>query len=348
MAIFNKKRRIKRARKKARSKALRDDGSHLRDLYRICLANITPVIAPIALISQIQRSGGSLLSQLFDGHPEIYAHPDELKIGYPKKYIWPKIDLNDGPEQWFGILFEEGVINHFKEGYKKGHKSDTMYPFVFLPPLQKKIFMAYIASVELVTLREVFNAYMTSYFGAWLNHQNNYGTKKFITGFTPRLSVQKENMQYFFEIYPDGRLISIIRDPRNWFPSAHRHGSKKYRDVKVALKQWNESALAMIRNNETYKGRATFIRFEDLISKTEPVMRYLSEFLRIEFDDILLKPTFNKLPMAANTSFNAEETGIVNRTLFRYKTLAQEQIDIIDEITGAVYQQILNAAVAIE
>ena len=199
MAIFNKKRRIKRARKKARSKALRDDGSHLRDLYRICLANITPVIAPIALISQIQRSGGSLLSQLFDGHPEIYAHPDELKIGYPKKYIWPKIDLNDGPEQWFGILFEEGVINHFKEGYKKGHKSDTMYPFVFLPPLQKKIFMAYIASVELVTLREVFNAYMTSYFGAWLNHQNNYGTKKFITGFTPRLSVQKENMQYFFE-----------------------------------------------------------------------------------------------------------------------------------------------------
>ena len=140
MAIFNKKRRIIRACKKARSKAFREDGSHLRDLYRICLANMTPVITPIVLIYQIQRSVGSLLSQLFDGHPEIYAHPDEMKIGYPKKYIWPKIDINDGPEQWFSILFEEGVIKHFKEGYKKGHKSVRTYPFIFLSSLQKNFF----------------------------------------------------------------------------------------------------------------------------------------------------------------------------------------------------------------
>ena len=72
---------------------------------QIGISNITKVQAPLALISQIQRSGGSLLSQLFDGHPQIHAHPHELKIGYPKKYYWPKIDLADTPERWFLLLF---------------------------------------------------------------------------------------------------------------------------------------------------------------------------------------------------------------------------------------------------
>jgi hypothetical protein len=70
-----------------KGKASRAIKSQLEDLFRSGLKSATPITVPLALISQIQRSGGSLLSQLFDGHPEIYAHPDELKIGYPEKYI---------------------------------------------------------------------------------------------------------------------------------------------------------------------------------------------------------------------------------------------------------------------
>jgi hypothetical protein len=40
--------------------------------------------SPLILITQIQRSGGTLLSQLFDGHDEIYAYPNELTIWEPK------------------------------------------------------------------------------------------------------------------------------------------------------------------------------------------------------------------------------------------------------------------------
>jgi hypothetical protein len=34
--------------------------------------------APLFLVSQIPRSGGSMLAQLFDGHPQVYAHPAEI------------------------------------------------------------------------------------------------------------------------------------------------------------------------------------------------------------------------------------------------------------------------------
>jgi hypothetical protein len=76
---------------------------------------------------------------------------------------------------------------------------------------------------------------MISYFWAWVNNQNLLGHKKYITAFTPRLATRKENMKAYFDIYPEGRLISVIRDPKNWFPSAVRHNLEKYGDMRQAL-----------------------------------------------------------------------------------------------------------------
>ena len=142
-------------------------------------------------------------------------------------------------------------------------------------------------------------------------------------------------------------MISIIRDPKNWFPSALRHDDKKkkYVDIKEALNQWQENAQAMLRNTEKYKHRICNIRFEDLISDTNSVMRYLADFLTIQFDDILLRPTFNNFPIVANTSFKPEETSIMISTLSRYKTLTQEELSIIDKITGDTYQRVLEYTV---
>jgi hypothetical protein len=328
----------------------RESKSSLKDLLQVSLENLSPVTSPLALISQIQRSGGTLLAQLFDGHPEIHAHPHELKIGKPKKYIWPKIDLNDNFERWFYILFEDDTIEHFKGGYRKERKQDETFSFIFLPSLQKKIFLKYLDALGSIKLRDVFDAYMTSYFGAWLNYQNCYGPKKYITAFTARLAMDQNNMQSFFEVYPDGKLISVIRDPQNWFPSALRHNEyikrDKYTDMNLALSQWRESAKAMVRNKKTYGERVCIIRFEDLIGKSEAVMRSLAEFLDIEFAGSLLIPTFNGFPIKANTSFELEQHGIMKSTLARHKTLSKEELDLIDKTTRDEYQKILDFVVA--
>jgi hypothetical protein len=118
--------------------------SNRASLKKADLTQIVSVTSPIALISQIQRSGGSLLSQLFDFHPQLHAHPHELKIGHPKKYNWPDLNLSQSPNRWFNILFEESVIRHLEEGYKKEPTSDTTFPFVFMPYVQKKIFFDFL------------------------------------------------------------------------------------------------------------------------------------------------------------------------------------------------------------
>ena len=341
-----KKYRKSRSRAKMIKKELKESKSHLTDLCSAYLKNVYPITAPVALISQIQRSGGSLLAQLFDSHPEVHAHPYELTIGKPKKYIWPKIDLNDNPERWIEILFEDIVIKHFKEGYRKGPQADQTFPFVFLPPLQKKIFLHYLDSFSSITPRNIYDAYMTSYFGAWLDYQNSHGDKRFITAFTPRLAIIAESIESFFQIYPDGRLISIIRDPKNWYPSALKHKvhKSKYQDIRNALELWIRNAQAILRNREEYGERVCILTFEDLVGKTELVMRYLAEFLGIQFDEVLLTPTFNKIPIRANTSFESTQNGIMNDPLARYKMLGEEDLHIIDSLTTREYEKVLNQA----
>ena len=154
-----------------------------------------------------------------------------------------------------------------------------------------------------------------------------------------------DNMQAFFKIYPDGRLISIIRNPKNWYPSAIRHKPRICRGIRDGMDLWKKSAQAMLRNKDTYGERVCIITFEDLITKTKSVMIYLADFLGIRFEDILLIPTFNKYPIRANTSFEAERSGIINSTLQRYKTLAPDELAFIGSASKELYEKVLSLAI---
>lgn len=318
---------------------------NLQDLSRICSEHVLPVTCPLALIAQTQGSGGSFLSQLLDGHPELHVHPHELMIGYPEEHIWPRIDLNDGPKRWFEVLFEDIVSDYNRKGYKKEKEDKETFPFVFVSSLQREIFLNYIDSVQSMTRRDVFNGYMTSYFGAWLSNQNYYGSKKFVTAHTMRLVSAKENMESFFEVYPDGRLILVVRDPKTWFPAIKKRWPGSYTDVGQAVSAWNKSAQTMLWNKEKYGDSVCFIQFEDLVSNTEAVMRYLAEFLGIEFDDTLLVPTFNKFAIKLDTGFKIEDQVTVNSSLSKDETLPEHQVDTIEKVTSETYSLVLEKVV---
>ena len=91
----------------------------------------------------------------------------------------------------------------------------------------------------------------------------------------------------------------------------------------------------------------TDFTFEDLVQRTQSVMNYLADFLGIQFVDILLTPTFNKIPIKPNTSLKLEKPGIMLSALERYKTLCREELNIIEELTGDAYAQVIGAATSI-
>jgi hypothetical protein len=296
---------------------------------------------PLVLVSQIQRSGGTLLSQLFDGHPECHAHPHELTIGFPKSQIWPQLDLS-AQETWYEHLYEKYSQKHLRLGYQKPAErtpdpDPDIYPFAFLPSLQKRIFDACVAGRTIERRRDVLDCYFTSYFNAWLDDQSLYARpKKAITAFAPRLNMVRESVEGFFADYPDGTLISIVRDPRAWYASVRTQ--PPFSEGEDVLRRWCRSTESTLEARRSYGDRVLVLTYEELVLDTEATMRRVAERIGITMLPILLEPTFNGRPIRANSFAAVERYGILPERTKAYRdSLDPETIRWIETQAGELY-----------
>jgi sulfotransferase family protein len=323
-----------------------DEVEEFGELCRVRLKHVVPVREPLVLISQIQRSGGTLLSQLFDGHPECHAHPHEIAIGKPAKWDWPTLDL-EAPDGWLSALHEPLVAEWVDSGYVKEkvkRREDLrpdVFPFAFSLRLLQQLFEECIASRHIERERDVLDCYFTSYFNAWLDNHNLYsGPKKVVTGFTPRLSMELERVERFFAAYPDGTLISIVRDPRAWYASATRHRKYYRRDLEEAVGLWRQSTEAALAAEERFGSHVIVLTYEELIEDTEATVAGIAERIGITMSPGLLLPTFNGRPIRANSTEAVDAHGILPGRVSAYRdVLDSETIARIEESTDDLYER---------
>jgi hypothetical protein len=327
-----------------------DEGAEYAELFRARLEHLVPVREPLVLVSQIHRSGGTLLSQLFDGHPECHAHPHELAIGHPKSRHWPQLDLAK-PDGWFAMLDERYPEKHFREGYRKpaqrpGDEADV-FPFLFPPRLQRAIFDRCVAERPPASARDVLDAYFTSYFNAWLDNENLYATpKKAVTGFAPRVNMKPANLERFFAAYPDGHLVSMVREPRAWYASA-RTQKDSHADPGEALRRWRLSAEATLAARERYGDRVVVLTYEQLVRDTAGTMERLAARLGLTMSPTLIEPTFNGRPIRANSSAPVAYHGVLpDRTTAYRESLDAETIARVDELAGDLYERAAEQSLA--
>ena len=313
---------------------------HLLDERR---RHLVAVNQPLVLISQIHRSGGTLLSQLFDGHPALHAHPHELMIGYPAKTNWPRLDLNDSPAEWFRRLYEPANGELFRAGFTKGRGTSTEgkeFPFLMPPLLLNDLFRTALPST-VTKSRDILDAYMTAYFNGWLDNQHLYGrSPAWITAFVPRLSLDPGNLEAFFADYPDGRLIQILREPASWYASASRHGRAPEKiSFQELMSSWKASAASMLQARARYGQKVLALRFEELITRTPGVMAEVCAFLKIDFHPVLLEPTFNGFPIKASSSFPVAESGMIHDPVNRGVLLSPEIREAVRRETQDLYER---------
>ena len=327
-----------------------DEVAEHRQLCRARIEHLVEVREPLVLISQIQRSCGTLLSQLLDAHPECHAHAQELKIGHPRKGKWPPLDLGR-PEEWYRMLYEPRLGKDLVRGYRKSPRPEEadVFPFLFSSRLQKAIFDHCVESNAIERERDVLDCYFTSYFNAWLDNQNLYTRpKKVVTGFAARLGVDLASVGRFFAVYPDGTLFSIVRRPQAWYDSsrkldsAERHG---WHEVDNALAFWRRGTDAVLAAYARYGDRMVVITYDQLVGDTETTMRYLAERIGISMSPILLSPTFNGRPIRANSSERVERHGVLPERAESYRrSLDAETIARIDELAGDLYDRAASIA----
>ena len=101
-----------------------------------------------------------------------------------------------------------------------------------------------------------------------------------------------------------------------------------------------------MKTRKKFDDRVCFIKFENLIDRTESVMRHLAKFLGIAYQDILLEPTFNGVPIQPA---NGQKTDNSNAKLQRFtesRMLDKNQQILIEKMTVADYQSALQQVVA--
>lgn len=302
---------------------------------------------PFVLISQIQRSGGTLTSQLFDHHPQCHVHPDEVSWGSPNKRDWPSLDPSrGGPRTWFRALDEEPTWQFIAGGYKKGDHTDPL-PFVFDRGTQLKTFRMELDHGS-GSRREILDAYLTAYFRAWLDYQG-YGPdpKRWVVGFVPRVNMHQDSVERFFEDYPDGRLISIVRDPYGWYASAKSH-SPAYRPLERGLEKWRASIQASLDLQSKRPSQVHLVHFADLLARTEPTMRALCTALGLDWHPILTVPTFNGIPIRPNSNHGVFKRQVSSIPLTKFEeVLSVNELERIHALADEFYRRAVEACIVV-
>ena len=278
---------------------------------------------PLILISEIQRSGGTLLSQLLDGHGEIFAYPSEIEIGYPLKWDWFTHLTSAKDPFLFEKLCDRLIVKMARyDAYKKGPLTGPFKEkkFDFRFNLNRYRMLLKNELEELggrLDKRKIYNACMTAFFNAWENYHHrdaaHWDAKRFVSGFVPRLVMNEKAVEDFLATCPDGKILTLIRGPASWYASARAHG---YEDAEGALDLWAQSAEASMALAERRPDACKQLFFDDLVLDNRAVMEDVARFCGIRWEDMLTRPTFNGFDIPSNSRFESKmgvDTSVVDR-----------------------------------
>jgi Sulfotransferase family len=314
----------------------------LEDAQRLVSAvreYLVEVREPMMLVSGLQRSGGTLLNSLLDGHPAVHSYPYELLIG--KGDGWPVVEL---PPDLSVFLREERTGVLFREGYNKGSvEGAPTLPYLILPSLLAGLFRT-LCSNGLERPRDVFDAYFTAFFNAWLDNQGLRAPgKRWITALAPRL-LWGESAERFFVDYPDGRAIVPIRDPRAWYASVSRV-KQEYESVRAATDFWLHGTREALAAKQTRPDQVMLVRYEVVVRHTKKSMRSIAAWLGIDWDPVLLTPTFNRLPTWTNSSFDLPGEGVKRAPIDAWRTAIRPRTaEQVMSATSELYEEACAAA----
>lgn len=267
----------------------------------------------LVIISQIQRSGGTLLSELFDGHPQCSVYPGECML---LKSKWPKMHRMFYSGRLFSL--DDPYFQRYVDvGYDRSQNEKSSFQFDF--EKRNAAFRPGLLPSESTLL----SCFFKSIFTGWTDFTGNREglviafSPALISDITVNLAVRN---RYFAQ---GGRLITIIRDPGSWYLSARGH-SASY-GSNCITKQYLPSIQGALSLGAKYPNQVFPIMFSELTADPETIMRHLSQALALDFTPSMLIPTFNGQLIESNASFETAKGTVIAKQEKRYTK--EEDVD---------------------
>lgn len=207
------------------------------------------------------RSGTTLVRSLFDSHPAVYAVPEETFVAEWCGDDDPVSGLFEGRP--YRLLFEQGSEGRaFVEGRLRERLSGP---------------------TDVVTALHAVIAVLQEY-------QPEPGPHALWLEKTPR---HIQHIGPLLEAFGEAtRVIGLVRDPRAVLASINKFMERdEERDLRRFARQWATADRILRAWAEARPQRVELVRYEDLVTDPEPVLRRLVGLLDIPWDPAVLRPT---------------------------------------------------------
>lgn len=168
-------------------------------------------------------------------------------------------------------------------------------------------------------------------------------TKKEIWGDDSTL--QWREIPDFLKIFPDGKVIHILRDPRAVTSSFKRGTLTANNGYLNAIFNGIDCLNHAFRFSASLSNKSYFpLRYEDLAMDPEPWVKKLCDFLEIDFEDAMLQPERwsqildDKLVAIGTSSFDGKKVvGFSAERASRWKTVIERwELCLIEALAGDI------------
>jgi len=146
---------------------------------------------------------------------------------------------------------------------------------------------------------------------------------------------------YLLKMFPDAKVIHMVRDYRDYLQSMLRAGFVKG-ITPIIVHRWRKSLKVNFSLQQKYPGRFYYLRYEDLVEHPEKHFREMCDFLNIPYKKQIFD--FHKYRDKFLEHYNQEDLELYHSKLFRpisnknvgdwKKHLTKEQVEVAEAIAG--------------
>ena len=314
-------------------------------------------------IAGINRSGGSLLARLFDGHKDFASYPTEVgfkfdytsygfldKITGTPTYI-PDFDKNIDPVKYFNA--ENEIVSHkwgketsSKFGIRKNYLEKAFYEKSIETNFDHELYLEKLNKYcsKSKSNQELFESKHKAYFESWDNGAYFNDPKYIVTHDSNGLFLS--DFDKYFNEFKNSFILVPIRDCIGYVASektriARRFfGSKRFAkplppnflikrfdayDLNSILTTWliSISRIKILQEKHNSKNNLITYRFEKLVEQPSNAMRILSNKLNVNYEDNLLSPTLCGKKWLGNSQ-QGKNNGINSKPNQYYKKILRE------------------------
>lgn len=331
-------------------------------------------------IAGINRSGGSLLARLFDGHSKIASYPMELNFPFKKDiygfvdnitgsptYI-PNFEKNLDLLEYFDAKKEEPIFSWGKEksnkfGVRKNYLEKGYYETNINTNFNHELFVSKLIKncEKSQNNQDLYFGKHKAYFESWDNGKNIKDPEVVIQHDSNGLFLN--NFDKYFEDFAKSIVAVPIRNIMGYVAAektriARRYfGSKRFSkplppkffiklfdqyDLHSIIRTWNTSLTRIRLLQEKFGAKDKFIvyRFENLVKEPKKIINYLCEKVEIKIENILYEPTLRSVPWMGNSQ-QGKNNGInKNPNDYSNDVLREDEIKIINKETKNLMEKI--------